>query len=103
MGEIVRTSCDGCDIDRHDFLGAGIYFNGKTLCACYHCQRLIAKRPRLRGAEPPPAELRCPYCRRVVEELPTFADSDDPFEAPPAEKCPRCGGTLTFEVVGVWD
>lgn len=103
MGAIVNTQCDSCDIDRQDFLGSGMFAGGAQLCACTHCRRLIAKRTRVLSDSVAPGEPRCPYCKRLVTPVWPPADSADWSEDEPPVTCPACGGTLSFQMVGVWD
>lgn len=102
MGEMVRVRCDGCDIDRQDFLGWGMNGDSRTLCACIHCRRLVVKNGRWTSQGEEPALLRCPYCKRKLERL--FPRGRAELDGQRAlGTCPKCSGSITGELVGIWD
>lgn len=103
MGEIVRTSCEGCDVDRQDVLGWGMSGMGTALCACSNCERLIVKRLPMYSDRAVLTELRCPYCKRPVVALRPRSDAVGGRAKERPQRCPRCGGELTFELTGLWD
>lgn len=92
VGEIVNVRCEGCDLERNSLmLGAGMLGVAFALCSCENCQRLIVKR-ELPGRLVD--QLRCPYCRRAVAVLDFSAEH---------QPCPKCGGSLATESIGLWD
>ena len=102
MGEMVRTWCDTCDIDRQDFLGWGMTGTSRTLCSCSRCGRLVVKHGRWDDADGSDKVLRCPYCKRPLMRVFTNAEADGALSVE-AATCPTCKGQLRTELFGMWD
>ena len=103
MGELFDVTCDGCELERRGLmLGAGMAGIAYTPCTCTKCRKVIVKHdnrhdPRSGG------RLRCPYCHRVATEITLVPTKLTAEVLKGSEPCPRCDGTLTFALCGLWD
>lgn len=90
MGDIIRVTCSGCDLDRRAFVGVGMLAQGQELCACHRCRSLEII-PTDADSPLDDDVLKCSVCRTSVSPV---QDED---------VCPLCQGTLSTWLDGNWD
>jgi hypothetical protein len=90
LGDIIRVTCNKCDVEREEFVGVGMMALGHELCACYSCKRFVLKKLKWqRGVNR--ESFACPYCR---ESITPVQDND---------QCPLCDGIVQVDHAGLWD
>lgn len=91
MGSIQVFRCETCAVERREFTGLGMMAQGRELCACYKCKRLVLKKITYNPDMDYETNLRCPYCKNQIH----------PLQEPAA--CPVCDDELVIEFNGSWD
>ena len=109
MGDLLYLHCDECGLERDESVGWGRAMIGSELYACYPCQRFVVHEvgggPVLHAQDlPAEGPARCHRCQETVVPVVVPSNNAVPGASEFADvPCPKCGGVMHVECVGIWD